>query len=366
MSRLCMMKMALRASVLAVILTALPLASCGSKEQGPPQSPASPTPGAPAPGLVRLELLAPDTIAPGASLQLTVNALRSDGSVENVTAQAQWTSSNAAVLEISSTGILTANARGEAFISASYQHQGASRHALVLPAGTYRLSGRVTDAGFGIAGTTVTVIGGIGEGQAAITVGDGSYQLFGVSGHVRLQAKSGGYLNRIEEIDVTDHRAFDFEIVSDRERPDLRGRYTFTVGGGTCPGPFPAAASTRSYGATVTQDGGRLTVALTDASFVVTRGRGDHLDGFIDAKGRVRFTIGDGGYYSDGEHDIVERFTDAAVLIVDGIATAQVSASGITGTLTGSIKLAEGTSGPFTRIQASCAAANHRFEMVRR
>lgn len=88
-------------TILAITLTAMLLASCGSKEQSTPQSPSSPTPVAPAPGLVRLELLAPDTIAPGESVQLTVNAIRSDSAVENVTAQAQWTSSNGGVLEIS-------------------------------------------------------------------------------------------------------------------------------------------------------------------------------------------------------------------------------------------------------------------------
>jgi hypothetical protein len=349
-----------------IILAALPLASCGSKEETSPQPPTSPTPVAPAPVLVRLELLAPDTIAPGESVRLTVNATASDGSVENVTAQAQWTSSNAGVLEISSTGIATAKARGEAFISARYQQRAASTRVLMLPAGTYRLGGRVTDMGFGIAGATVTVIGGVGEGQTAITTGDGSYVLFGASGHERLQAKGSGYLNRIEEIDVTAHRVFDFEMVAERERPDLRGSYTLVVGGGTCPGAFPSAASTRSYGATVTQNGGRITVALTDASFIVTRGRGDRFDGFIDANDRVTFTIGNGGYYFYGESDIVERFTDTTVLLVDGIVTAHFSPIGIAGTLTGSIRLAEGTAAPFTRIQSTCAAANHRFEMVRR
>ena len=49
---------------------------------------------------------------------------------------------------------------------------------------------------------------------------------------------------------------------------------------------------TRTYDATVTQDGPRLTVALSGADFLVIRGRGDAFTGFVDAGNRVTFPIG--------------------------------------------------------------------------
>src|SRR5215211_8001677 len=97
-------------AVAATILVAMGLASCDSREQDTirprtmPPVPVNAT-------LTRVELAAPGSIAPGESLQLTATAVKSDNSVENVTALAQWTSSDPAVLEISSTGVAKAMAR---------------------------------------------------------------------------------------------------------------------------------------------------------------------------------------------------------------------------------------------------------------
>jgi hypothetical protein len=57
------------------------------------KSPTSPSPAtSPAPSaFVRLELVAPQELALGESIQLAANAVKSDGSVENVTSQARWT-----------------------------------------------------------------------------------------------------------------------------------------------------------------------------------------------------------------------------------------------------------------------------------
>ena len=98
----------------ATILVAIGVASCDSRERTAVQPSTGPSPVTPVPSLVRVELIAPGSIAPGESVQLTANAVKSDNSVENVTALAQWTSSDPAVLEISSTGVAKAMARGEA------------------------------------------------------------------------------------------------------------------------------------------------------------------------------------------------------------------------------------------------------------
>ena len=56
------------------------------------------------------------------------------------------------VLEVSATGLAKGIGAGEAFINVRYQSRSASKSVLVLPAGTYRLKGRVTDDGVGLDG----------------------------------------------------------------------------------------------------------------------------------------------------------------------------------------------------------------------
>ena len=91
------------------------MAVCVSCDKSP-TSPRPPQGGPAAPGtapsLVRIELAAPPQIAPGESVQLTANAIRSDGSVENVTSTARWTSTSQ-ILSVSPSGLVTGGARGE-------------------------------------------------------------------------------------------------------------------------------------------------------------------------------------------------------------------------------------------------------------
>jgi hypothetical protein len=351
----------------ATILVAIGMASCDSRKPHAVQPPNMPSPVTPVTGLVRIEGIVPGSIAPGESVQLTANAVKSDNSVENVSGQAQWSSSDPRVVEISSAGVAKAIARGEAVIRVSYQGRSASTRTFVLPAGTYRLSGTVTDSGLSLAGVTVTIIGGVGEGLTTITGGNGTYVLYGVRDRVRLQAKGAGYVNQIEEIDVADHRTFNFDMVPEHQRTDLRGRYTLTIGRTACPGALP---ETRSYDATVAQDGPRLTVTLSGADFIVTRGRGNGFSGVIDGGDRVTFAIGDVPsyyyYYYSGQYDLVERMSDTSALIISGRVTAGLSSKGISGTLNGDFRLAQGTVAPFTRIQLLCYGPAHQFEMVRR
>jgi len=347
----------------ASIVIALGIVSCESRKQTTPQSPTQPAPVTA--GLARVELIAPGSIAPADSVQLTANAVKSDNSVEDVTGQAQWFSSNRRVVEVSASGTAKGVAPGETIISVSYQSRGASAHTFVLPTGTYRLAGRVSEGNLGLSGVTITVIGGVGEGLSTVTDGTGAYTLLGVRDRVRLQAKLGGYFNRIEEVDVTDHRTFNFEMVPERLRTDVRGNYRLTIAGAACSDSLP---QTRTYDATVSQDGSQLTVALTGADFILTQGRGNRFSGTIDAGDRITFSIGNASfyYYYLGQYDLVERISDTDALIVYGIVTARPSSTGISGTLNGELLLTQGIVAPFTRIQMRCYSAAHRFEMVRR
>jgi hypothetical protein len=351
-----------RIAVAGTILLGIVLASCDGKERSsPPTSPSSPTPTPAAPLVTRIEVIVPAAIPPGESVQLTANAIKSDNTIENVTAQALWFSSLNDVIQVSSSGLAKALRVGEATITARYQGRSGVAQTLALPAGTYRLSGRVTESGFLLSGVTLTV----GD-QTFVTRSGGGYVFYGVGGHVLIHAQREGYFNKLVEVDVLENRTFDIEMVASRPRTDLRGNYTLTIGG-ACPPTFTPSASVRTYSANVTQDGARVSVTLGGADFIITGGRGNHFDGFLDLGDNLTFAIGDVGYYYYyGQYDIVERFSETSALIVSGFATTRLAPSGISGTLTGSILLARGTTTPFTNIQSSCTAANHRFEMVRR
>lgn len=345
----------------------LVVASCDKSPTRPSGQPTG-TPAPPAVTVARIAIIAPASIEPGASAQLTANAIKSDGSVENVTSQAQWSSTNAGVLQVSSAGIVTAGERGEANLNARYQNRNATAPMMVLPSGTFRLNGQVTDSGFPLEGVTVAVIGGTGEGLTTLTNTTGAYVFYGVAGQVRLHAKKDGYLNRIDELLVTENRAFGFEMKIDGQRRDLSGTYTLNLAATGCPSTrLPDSVQNRSYAATVQQNGPQLTVRLSGADFIVTSGHGDHFSGFASADGNVTFAIGDAYtyYYYSGHYDFVERLNPTSALLVSGNVNATSNPTLISGTLNGSILLTQGTTAPFTRFSGQCYSPDHRFEMRR-
>ncbi|HXG70114.1 MAG TPA: hypothetical protein VNJ04_05810 [Gemmatimonadaceae bacterium] len=353
-------------AVAAVLGLGLVFASC-DKNRPSPTGPLIVT----AP--VRLELIAPADIAPGESVQLTVNAIRADGSVENVSSKAQWTPTTSEILQVSSTGLATAKNLGEQTVSAQFFGLSATARILVLPKGTFRLSGNVRESGFGIGNVTLTVISGVEEGLTTTSRSDGFYALYGVSGPVRIDTKRDGYLTGTQRLDVTAHRTgYDFEMVPARPRTDYRGTYTLTIAAPSCRsgrGTFPDEARRRVYTANVTQDGARLTVRLSDADFIVTNGRGNGFVGFVDITDMIRFSLSDPDfdyYYTYSDYDIAERF-DAGALLVGGIASARGTATAISGTLRGSIQIASRPTPPFPRpFVSACHSDKHGFEMVRR
>jgi hypothetical protein len=359
----------------AAVVLGLALASC---DREPPAGPSTPPPPPPPPPttsatLVRIELIAPASIPPGESAQLTLNAVKSDGSVEAVTEGVQWSSSNRRVLEIDAAGMAKGVASGEATITASYQGRSGAKLLFVLPTGTYKLGGRITDSGLGLANVRLEIIGGTGEGLATLTNGAGDYALYGAAGRVRLHAKKEGFSNRIDEVDVTDHRTFGFEMAPERPRPDLQGTYTLTIEAGACSGSgsLPDVARRRSYSADVTQQGGQLTVRLRGADFIVAGGHGDSFSGFIHPDGRVTFTLNQQGlyyyyyYFSATSFDLLERLSASSALGVDGSVIAQDSGSGIFGTFSGGFWVTTTTTPPFRTFSATCHGGRHRFELRR-
>jgi len=71
--------------------------------------------------------------AVGASAQFNAVATMADGSTQDVTSQATWSTSNAGVATVSSTGLVTGVAAGSATVAATYQTISASDSIVLVP-----------------------------------------------------------------------------------------------------------------------------------------------------------------------------------------------------------------------------------------
>jgi hypothetical protein len=102
----------------AVVTLGLSFISCGGSSTQP-----SPVASEPMVVIARLEIVAPQQMDLGTAVQLIANAVKSDGSVENVTTRAQWTvqsSSTGAALSLTAPGLVTGIAVGRGSLTAQF------------------------------------------------------------------------------------------------------------------------------------------------------------------------------------------------------------------------------------------------------
>ena len=109
------------------------------------------------PALVTLDLSGPATFAPGETVSFTLVTVSHDGTRRDVTSTAQWSSNNASVTSTQGQGRYRANAAGDTQVNARFGALNASREVVVVPAGTFRVTGRVveSDGAFPISGARV-------------------------------------------------------------------------------------------------------------------------------------------------------------------------------------------------------------------
>jgi hypothetical protein len=313
----------------AVAVVALLFAACSGDRPRPPTSPAppAPAPGSPAPTVVRIEITAPAEIEPNAPVQLSARAVKSDGTVEDVSGQAKWTSSSAVVL-INTTGAALGLSPGEAIITAEFSSHTATAGILVLRRGTFALRGVIRNAGSVVANATVAVLSGTARGMTVRSRDDGSYVLYGVAGPTELHVKKDGYLNELRNIDVKAHLEQDFDLVADATAPSPVPSevqlYTLTI---TASGPepdcslIPAAAKRRVYTAALHQNGENVRVFLSGGDF-----RSNTFAGVIRTTGGVTFTILPWSFWDyEGHADIHERLDDGYEIWIFGQVSGQAT-----------------------------------------
>ena len=357
-------------SLVAGAILAIAVVSCGDDNPNParPSGTTNPPPASPA-TVTRVDTVIPTSLEPGVSARATASATMSDGSVRDVTSEAQWSSTNPRVVQAAASGALLAGERGEAIVVARMGSRNSSGRIFVLPAGTFRLTGVVSEAGDALNGVRVEVISGTGQGLTAVTNTQGQFAIYGVAGRIRLHAKKDGFVNGTEDVDVNDHQAVTFDMRFDGARPRLDDVYSLEIAAEGCGGRLPAEALRRTYSATVTQNGSRLHVTLSGADFILSGGKGNSFDGSIDGD-RVVFSLQSGwfyyyyyGYFPSGQFDISERLTSTTALRVAGTVSASRSGSGITGFLDGFIAISPPVITPYSSSITACHSQRHRFEM---
>lgn len=332
------------------------------------RGPTAPSPSPQPAALTRLEIVGARAVAPGETGHYTALAQFVGGAVRDVTSEAVWRSDNSPVASISAPGIVRGHHFGEAHISAVFSTLISTTEVIVTAPGTFRMAGRIGEAGSAdipISGATVDVAAGPAAGATMTTGQDGRYRLYGVSGDTRIRISKSGYHPRVEDVSVHDHLTRDFDLVLAHLRADVAGPYTLTItAAAECADTLPEAARSRTYSASLAQNGPVVTASLTGASFVLLRStRGNRFQGTVEGD-RVTFSLTPYDWYYKGYGqpyaDLVEELVPGSVyLVIDGTATVVVGSSRLTGTLDGSFQVFDGDPRWGPRRTARCRADNH-------
>jgi len=190
----------MRVRILATVILMLCGSAC-SRASAPAPSP-TPTP-TPPPAINSLTITG-TAPAVGQTAQFTATAALSSGATQDVTAQATWQSSNAAVVTVSSSGMVAGVGFGEADVSAAYNGSSASLHVKLAPR-TFTLSGVISDAltGRPIA-AEVEVIDGENAGMKTHADGNGFYSLAGLaSGSFTIRGRATAYDSRDYRVTIS-------------------------------------------------------------------------------------------------------------------------------------------------------------------
>lgn len=319
-----------------------------------------------------VEIVGPRTVAPGGTAQFQAIAHRSDSTTQDVTNTAIWRSSQTNVLTLDK-GVATGLTVGESNIDAISVTRSSRREVIVTPDGTFRLVGRVAEAdspNTSIAGARIEIAGA--PGPSTTTDLFGLYRLYGVPANPQISVSKNGYVPRVENLTLVDHRSQNFTLAWASPRPDVSGTYTLTIAlSDRCRSSLPEATFSRTYTAAVVQNGPALTVNLSGATLIANRsGNGERFFGRMEP-GQIRFSVGNADdfyyYYYGRIPGIVEEIEPSLYYMVFGSVTiANASPNRLSGMLNGAImtRSRDPRQGGFSPEQ-ECAAPDHQFVLSR-
>lgn len=314
--------------------------------------------------VVGLTIEGPATVPPGGTAQFSATQHFADGATRDVTAQAAWNSSNESVLSFSSTGLASGHQRGEVTVRAALGGFTTLRpEVMVLPTGTFRLSGRVTDADIPVPEATISVVAGQGSGETTIAR-EGAYILYGVAGPIELRARAAGYAELRQRVTVNAHETVNLQMTPAAPREQLAGRFTLTIRAApSCAGQLPEGARVRTYTAIVTQDGPALRVKLEGAQFLSENSHSyDSFTGIVQPS-RVLFDLLQPDFYYDDVPAVIEVLTNPAShrLWIGGTVLLTGSSRIRSGLLDGRLAVLSDAGG----LVGSCESSEHGFVLSR-
>jgi hypothetical protein len=311
--------------------------------------------------LTAIKISGPSIISPGASAQFTAVGVFNDQSAQDYTNRVAWSAYFGGVLTISSTGLATGHSSGEAMVQASTAGFVASANVAVVPTGTYRLTGTVTESGLSVWGATVTVIAGTGAGLATNTDENGAYRLYGVAGNLQVQVTDNGYVPLTKSTRVTANAVLDFpEFTQGIPQPAFSGTFLLTIQAGEVCATIPPADRTRTYTAVVTQNGPGLHISLSGATFFLHNGYGNYFTGRFQPA-YLTFAFGSPYYYELEGPDVVELVAPDRVLAIDGFVETTLTSGGIRAPLQGTLSEWQLVNGQLGVSLASCHSESHGF-----
>jgi hypothetical protein len=257
----------------------------------------------------------------------------SDGTVKAASTSmgVRWRSSDSDVIIVDASGMARAvGPHGEAMLTAELTTGGSvkrsAKEVLVLPDGTFRMVGKVTEADSPSVGVADSVIETNPGGATTTTDGLGQYRIYGVPPDAEVRISATGYQAHVESLQLNGHATRNFQLKLSGSRIVLSGPYTLTIEAADgCPGnsPLPGELRRRDYQAHARQSGAEVDVLLTENRF---DGRSYKFRGRTTAASAT-FTLGSTIYYyyyyygPTAIPGILERFSNGTSLAISGIAS---------------------------------------------
>lgn len=293
----------------------------------------------------QLEIASTAALAPQQTTEVQAFLLAPNGARENVTARVTWTSSDSAVLSVSSGGRITGGAVGEAMLQAALHDLSASTPVRVIPAGTFSVAGIVRASGptSPLAGVEVQLITPSGEVLTTQT-GPAGFRFYGVAGHARLRVSRRAFHPYEAEIDIQDHLTHDVSLSS----IDIGGSYTLTLSASSRCHEFPDALRTRTYSATIAQEGASLMVTVQSPS-IYPGWNNDRFTGIIGETNDVIFDLS----FDEWPMGPVTEFS------AFGRMTGTISAGRLSGFLDGDMAALVTNEGGRGNRRVTCTAPDH-------
>lgn len=331
------MRTRLSLKCLAVVIVCGLSASCDDLKPLA-DNPLTPTP----PTLVTLELTGPTTFAPGESVAFKLMARVTNGTDTDVTSTSQWNLSNSSVATSEGAGRYRGNTVGDTQLNVNYGRLGASRELIVVPTGTFRVTGRVTesDGPFPISGARIQARDSSGNGPSTESDGSGFFRLFGVAPDSEIVVSRSGYSESTRHVSIDKHSTVNFEMNLNGPRLRVDGTYTVTLDLTACRDGFRQEYARRVYTAVVQQSGSSVEARFTEPAFAVNSiNRGNLMQGRVEGTGLfLQADLPFYYYYYYGPSSyplLVERLPDDSRLVISGSATLLESGGSYTGKLDG-------------------------------